>query len=434
MPRCPYCNSELKPDERNPGKYLCYTCRKRFPASVVVPDDDQGVAASATQPAQQMPSQQATPQQAVATPQAAQPAQQQWATQPAVQQPAAPQMPQAQQFQQQAPQQGTQPQWDQPQQQVPQQGGYDQGFGQGQPQQFQQQVPQQGFNPQAQQWDQQPGFQPTGGPGDMMGAAQAAVQQNGGFGSLFSYLFVLPDKMKLQQIQMATGDSLIWYQLVTDVLIFLSCLSSAWSAIRTVSTIFTPYANVFLGILALIVTIVPIPLYLIVRKRMALFTKGSWAELILVYGIQAVLSVIYSLTLSAAFGYWSLSSLIGSLVIDLVFMAVNWIYFSKRDVYFDYENAAAGCKPTGIAQKMAGMISQASSSAQAAMGTQPGAYPYGQQPQQFQQGGYDQGFGQGQPQQFQQQQMPQQGGYEQAGNAPSYGQQQDGGFGQPQQW
>lgn len=44
MLACPYCSDEVRPDPKNPGKYLCYNCKKRFQADqlVDVPDNDGG--------------------------------------------------------------------------------------------------------------------------------------------------------------------------------------------------------------------------------------------------------------------------------------------------------------------------------------------------------------------------------------------------------
>ena len=36
MLTCPYCSDEVRPDPKNPGKYLCYNCKKRFQADQVV--------------------------------------------------------------------------------------------------------------------------------------------------------------------------------------------------------------------------------------------------------------------------------------------------------------------------------------------------------------------------------------------------------------
>lgn len=37
--KCPVCGHKVRPSKKYPGKYLCDTCRKRFPASAVIPDD-----------------------------------------------------------------------------------------------------------------------------------------------------------------------------------------------------------------------------------------------------------------------------------------------------------------------------------------------------------------------------------------------------------
>ena len=37
--KCPVCGHKVRPSKKCPGKYLCDTCRKRFPASAVIPDD-----------------------------------------------------------------------------------------------------------------------------------------------------------------------------------------------------------------------------------------------------------------------------------------------------------------------------------------------------------------------------------------------------------
>lgn len=37
--KCPVCGHKVRPSKKVPGKYLCDTCRKRFPASAVIPDD-----------------------------------------------------------------------------------------------------------------------------------------------------------------------------------------------------------------------------------------------------------------------------------------------------------------------------------------------------------------------------------------------------------
>lgn len=55
--KCPVCGSDLRPSKKYPGKYLCDTCRKRFPASSVIPDSsDAGTKPDkAIQPAQIAP-------------------------------------------------------------------------------------------------------------------------------------------------------------------------------------------------------------------------------------------------------------------------------------------------------------------------------------------------------------------------------------------
>lgn len=35
--KCPVCGHKVRPSKKYPGKYLCDTCRKRFPASAVIP-------------------------------------------------------------------------------------------------------------------------------------------------------------------------------------------------------------------------------------------------------------------------------------------------------------------------------------------------------------------------------------------------------------
>ena len=37
--KCPVCGHKVRPSKKYPDKYLCDTCRKRFPASAVIPDD-----------------------------------------------------------------------------------------------------------------------------------------------------------------------------------------------------------------------------------------------------------------------------------------------------------------------------------------------------------------------------------------------------------
>ena len=37
--KCPVCGHKVRPSKKYPGKYLCDTCRKRLPASAVIPDD-----------------------------------------------------------------------------------------------------------------------------------------------------------------------------------------------------------------------------------------------------------------------------------------------------------------------------------------------------------------------------------------------------------
>ena len=37
--KCPICGSEVRPSKKYPGKYLCDTCRKRFPASSVIDEE-----------------------------------------------------------------------------------------------------------------------------------------------------------------------------------------------------------------------------------------------------------------------------------------------------------------------------------------------------------------------------------------------------------
>ena len=38
--KCPDCGSEVRPSKKYPGKYLCDTCKKRFPASALLAEED----------------------------------------------------------------------------------------------------------------------------------------------------------------------------------------------------------------------------------------------------------------------------------------------------------------------------------------------------------------------------------------------------------
>ena len=37
--KCPRCGSDVRPSKKYPGYYLCDSCRKRYPATSLIPDE-----------------------------------------------------------------------------------------------------------------------------------------------------------------------------------------------------------------------------------------------------------------------------------------------------------------------------------------------------------------------------------------------------------
>lgn len=419
MPKCPYCSSQVKPDPKNPGKYLCYTCRKRFPESVVVPDDaPQAESPVATEP---------------------EPAQQQAAPEPAAQS----QEPAAQQWQ--TPEPGPQAQWGQSQpqaQQAPQYPQTQQQYQQpAQPQQYPQgqqqwQQPQGDFQQQQQQpWQQRA---PQGAGAGFAGAQDAVatgMAANGGTGGLFSNLFAMPDKMHIMQVEQ-TGQGMNWYKALTYVLLFLGAAGSVLSVLPQIAGIGT-YLR-YGAILAAIGTILNIVFYaasavcyLVIRKRLALFAKGSGQEFSAISLGLSLVSVISSIlvSLDAPFGLGGggvVAAIIGSVIgfgISALLCYLNATYFVKRDWAFTNTDPAMGCAPFGnIAERVNAVCGQAAAQAQQMQAAAQAQQMYAQQPQPW---GQPQAYGQ------QGQASPQQG-YAQQGQPQQ--QYQQGAYGQPSQY
>ena len=310
MPKCPNCGStNLRPDPKNPGKVLCYGCRKRIPETALVPDDEPVQAPTPT-PA---PAQQPQPR------------------------------PQEPQFQQPQPQPQ---QWQQPSQT----GGFerqDAEYAQPQPQ-----MPY-GQQPQQQQWQQPQGaYAPQ--PPDVMAQAQQTVAANGGKAGLFSHLLVMPDQARLAQMG-ATGLGNTWFKALVYVLLFLSAASYAFSAIQSLLSILGSFRFGFNAI-ALVAALLMIAIdtalcvgTLLVRKRMALFTKGSWADMIGVFSVAAAASLREILWVVIFYGFsrsvWAsgLATALFTLIVYAGLVALNGIYFAKRAQFFDFEDASIGC-------------------------------------------------------------------------------------------
>ena len=440
MPKCPYCSSQVKPDPKNQGKYLCYTCRKRFPESVVIPDDAPQ-AQQVEQPAADVPQAPQTTETPTEHPQAQQwqtpepePQAQQWQT-PEPEPQAQYQQPQAQQQYQQAQQQYQQPQ-QQPQQQQWQQ----------QPQGgFQQQQPQGSFQ-QQQQFSQQQMPQGAGFAG-APGSVATGMAATGGTGGLFSNLFVMPDKMRIMQVEQS-GQGMNWYKALVYPLLLISAAFSVLAILGQILGIGTVLR--YGGIFSIIGTIINIVFYgatavsyLVIRKRLALFAKGSGQEFSAISLGLSIVSVISSILVSlGTANVFGGANLIGALIGSVVGLAIsaalcylNATYFAKRDWAFTNTDPAMGCAPFGnIAERVNAICKQATATAQQQM-QQPQMQQQWQQQQAYGQQGQvppQQGYAPQGQQQYQQgeyaqgQQYGQQGGYDQS---QQYGQ-QGGGYGQ----
>lgn len=394
MPKCPNCGStNLRPDPKNPGKVLCFGCRKRIPEAALLPDDE-----SAPQPQAQQPM-----------------------TQPQPQQPAA-------QSQQQPAQTGgfSQTGGYAQQPQPSQTGGFSQqgGYAQQQPSQtggFGQ--PEAGY-PQQPQAQQQWG-QPQGGYAQQPGftaQAQQAVAANGGQNGLLAHLFVMPNQERLVQMG-ATGLGNNWFKAIVYALLFLSAAGYAILALMTLFGIFYYGFSVF----GLVSGLVDIALYaafagcaLVVRKRMALFTKGSWADLLgmcCIGGVVQVIDLVLRIINPAnrLFVPMNIGSGVFGLLIFAVLVFLNGVYFTKRAQFFDFEDPTIGCKASGLEPMFSKVFKSVEASMQPVPGNAPGQQ--WQQPQAQQQWQQPQAPQQpqqqwGQPQAQQQWQQPQVQGFQ----------------------
>ena len=180
----------------------------------------------------------------------------------------------------------------------------------------------------------------------------------------FKNIFAMPDTAKMRNIE-SSGTKLSWYKALIYVLVFLmavGALASMFDAFSKaqLSSLFGLFFHSALHICLGVAYLALASAYLVCRKRMALFTKGSGTDLSVLFVCSAVLNIVGMLSDSASLGMGSfiVSFITGAivLVVDAMIAYANHLYFKKRSALFAFEDTELGCEPTGWEGKVDGFV------------------------------------------------------------------------------